>query len=127
MSWDGLMEKVDQSKDFKTVVMNAKSVLLGKTPPPEKAEGVDTQSSQGIVVERSYVCITEREMKKECGLGRVPRSALKACNSILLPTPDGKSKETAYLFLDPDQPYRKCKFSISLASTLNRQVLDKTN
>eukprot|EP00971_Amphidinium_carterae_P347054 6488871-Amphidinium_carterae.2 len=127
MTWEQMMEKVEEKKEFKTVVLSAKHVLLGVSPAPPKNEGVELQTCQGVVVEKSFICLTEREMKKECNLARIPKSAVRGCNTIQIPTPDGKGKETGYLFVDGAEPYRKCKVTLSLGSTLRKEGLSKEN
>eukprot|EP00971_Amphidinium_carterae_P136955 2714015-Amphidinium_carterae.2 len=97
-------------------------VVAGKASKPKPEEVVLTQK-HNLIVERHFLCLTERDMRKETNLARIPKSALKQCNSIVLPTADGKGTETGYLFVNPDMPYRTCRFAVQMESSLAKPLL----
>eukprot|EP00971_Amphidinium_carterae_P352500 6492624-Amphidinium_carterae.1 len=98
-------------------------VMLGTAEAP-KSEAVELQHNHGVRVEKTFIALTEREMRKATGLPRISKTLLRACNQMQVPTPDAKGKETIYLFPCPEEPWRKCIVSSDLHASQRSPILN---
>eukprot|EP00971_Amphidinium_carterae_P348279 6490414-Amphidinium_carterae.1 len=127
-TFDDLVKAKNGCSSVARAIQQARDVIGQKQPPPAHADQVLTQVVQGITVEKPMLCITEREMRKLTGLGRIPKTVLKGLTaSIQIPAPDASGYETAYLFEDDQHPYRTCKLNVQLQSVLTSPVLQSAD
>eukprot|EP00971_Amphidinium_carterae_P333414 6468159-Amphidinium_carterae.7 len=123
LTWDHLCLNASSDQEFKRFLQAAEKTLDGTEEKP-KGERVYVQQSHGLQLERVFLCVTEREMRKEGNLQRVPRACLKGLNSVEVPSACGTFKETAYLFVHPSHPFRTCRMTVNLQTNYDKPVLE---
>ena len=104
VSWESLIQSVAKDANFKNKVEEARQVLLhAKDAKPLASQGVFAMQGVSLKIERSYVVLTERDMRRSIG-----RTQLKSLQSVQIPCEDGRAEtETGYLFKDEEAPHRK--------------------
>eukprot|EP00971_Amphidinium_carterae_P352629 6492681-Amphidinium_carterae.3 len=120
-------ELVDLSKseDFKGTVQKARAVFQNTQRPPEVASSVNTSTSLGYQVERHFLGVSEKEMRKAGECQRIKKSVLAKVPSITIPAEDGQGSEQLFLFADSTHPLRRVKLTVMGQTTLQGTVLDE--
>ena len=119
-----MVEKKDGDACFAAFVQGA----LAAQSKGETA-GVPSEVKQqcvlGVEIEKSFVVLSEREMRKESGLHRIPRMSLKSLPQLTLPSqPGGGEPEVLYAFADPDQPFRKARVKSFVGECLSETLME---
>eukprot|EP00971_Amphidinium_carterae_P071883 1421752-Amphidinium_carterae.3 len=124
LSWTSFCKEASDNAEFGKIVSSARKVAEDTDGVPKPSqESVNTHTSHGIQIQRSYLCVTERDMRRIVGAARLPKSVLKGLVSITVPTEDSKSEEVAYLFQDPESPFRKAVVTVDMRSTCSSPEL----
>ena len=120
-SWDGLLNKVARDPAFKAQVEEA---MLQGRPKDVPDQSVLTVQGTSVEVERSYIIMSERDLRRASGLSRIGRTQLKGLQSVQLPLEDGQQgQETCYLFKDDANPQRRMKIKVHMATQMESEVM----
>lgn len=77
-----------------------------------------------VLVKRSFIGLSESELKKQLRAPRLSKHSLKSLPSILLPTEkDPSTSEAVYLFANPAQPHRVVELTGKISSIFSQQLL----
>eukprot|EP00971_Amphidinium_carterae_P348922 6490745-Amphidinium_carterae.3 len=128
VSWECLCKQQKENADFAAIIEKGRSALQhegqGCLPLPET---VSTEQAHAVQVQRSYLCLTERDIRRVVGASRLPKAILKGLPTISIPSEDGKAEELGFLFEDPEAPFRKAILSVELKAHCNKVVMDPKN
>ena len=111
LSWSSMVEKAEASELFRDAIAEARKAMTG-AKPMQGGAGVSSSTKVSLSIDRRFLVMSEKEMKKKAGLSRIPRPSLRNLPSITTPTADGSSTETLCAFLDPHEDCRvaTCQF-----------------
>eukprot|EP00971_Amphidinium_carterae_P173929 3447646-Amphidinium_carterae.2 len=109
LEWAEFLKQYTGKPDFHNIVTDA----LKKFEDKEACAGreqVSSTFSHSVLVERSFTLLTDKDLRRSCGLTRVPKSMMKQTPTLMLPSegPD-KELETNYVFVDPSEPFKKAR------------------
>eukprot|EP00971_Amphidinium_carterae_P258544 5131593-Amphidinium_carterae.1 len=128
MGWPGFCKLNSEDDGFSKIVDEARQVMLGKKQPPQLgAYHVDSLTQLGVEVHRSYIAVSEKEMRRESQQTRIKKSSLKGIPSVVVPAEDGSGEmEQLFLFQDPSQPWRKATLKVTDAVVRNQPHMLET-
>ena len=122
-SWEALLSQVAKDPAYKSMAEEARKAMLdGKSAKSFPDQSVFTVQGLSVEVERCYIIMTERDLRRASGLGRIGRTQLKGLQSVQLPMEDGQQgQETCYLFADEANPQRRMRIKVQMGSKLEAQ------
>eukprot|EP00971_Amphidinium_carterae_P171886 3407976-Amphidinium_carterae.3 len=127
MEWAALCKLASDDDAFGKVVESARQVMLGKKKPPELGAHVESLTQLGVEVYRSFIAVSEKEMRRESQQTRIKKSSLKGIPSVMVPAEDGGGEmEQLFLFHDPSQPWRKANLKVIDAVVRNQPHMSET-
>ena len=119
LSWETLVTKHAEDQSFRDLLKECRDIRSGSKPPPPIRESVVTEGTVRFQLQRSFLAMTEKDMKKSTGLARIPKMATKTLPSMTLQNEHG-ADETVYVFRDPQEQGRRLLVSTDLATTKQR-------
>eukprot|EP00971_Amphidinium_carterae_P187219 3716008-Amphidinium_carterae.1 len=123
MQWQELCDAYATNKAVAAAVDRAREVQKGEANRPPNPPEVATIQSTQINIERVYIAVTERDMKKAAQREKIPRAALRGCNVVTMDSLDGKAKENVYLFAHPDYPHKMARVIVGHEARLHKPVM----
>eukprot|EP00971_Amphidinium_carterae_P094936 1878449-Amphidinium_carterae.1 len=124
LKWEDLIKQSKDDQHLSTLLNKARSVKAGhatKEGPPQQV--LETKAVY-LEVERSVVIMSEREIRKQAKVSRIPRASLKCLPSVNILADDGKTSECVYLFHDEAAPYRKAKLKTVCGTVLQNFAME---
>ena len=109
MLWPEVTAKHTSDREFQQLIQEAREVRFGDRDRPEKVETVVKKQTVGLRIIRTFVCLSEKEMRRASNLSRIPKMPLKHIPTIEAPSECGGPPETLFCFQDPAQPYRRAE------------------
>ena len=124
MSWQKLHEQNARDTIFAQTVQRARDVLTGAAEATFPREELLVQKQVQLTLERAWLVLTEREVRRALQVPRVTKAMMKGVPVIQIPLEDGTpGTEAGYVFADASQPYRTAKVQISYGSAMQIQEL----
>eukprot|EP00971_Amphidinium_carterae_P352133 6492445-Amphidinium_carterae.4 len=125
MEWHELVEQSkSQSEPFASTLKQAREANDKGASVDDQHKCVDKDTTHALDIERSYIIVSEKEMRRISGQARIKRGLLKSLNSLEVPAEDASGKlETVYCFADKQNPFRRATLRITSSSTLSSTVL----
>ena len=120
MSWESLVTRHSDDKAFAELVREVREIRVGSKPAPAVRESVVTEGR--VKLQRSFLTLLEREMKRDTGLNRIPKTAIKNLPSVTMKNEQG-NEETMFVFRDPQEPHRRLLVTCDVATTQQRHDL----
>ena len=102
---------------------NVRSIKDGSKPKPAKMESVACKHRVGLKITRSFIILSEKEMRRDSGLSRIPKMPLKNLPALTVPSETGVGEETVYAFQDSANPHRRAELCVEMDVDLHRDVL----
>ena len=126
-SWEVLCEDVKRGGDVRTRFDAAKAQLQqgGETHwDDEFVEGIDATKVQ---VTRSFIGVTESELKRMIGTERLEKNLLACLRAITTFVPETGKIENLYLFKNPKEPHRLVTLTAEMGNQRRVQHLNGAN
>ena len=123
MAWDELAAKHRSDRDFQNIVSTVRRIKAGEADKPEKLESVSAQHNVSLRIIRSYIVLSEREMRRESGLSRTPKMLLKSIPTLETLNENGCPGETLYCFADSERPHRRAELVCDQSLVCLKDVL----
>eukprot|EP00971_Amphidinium_carterae_P351605 6492189-Amphidinium_carterae.2 len=116
LTWGEFVAKHKSDVGVQHVVGKARDLLKKGSCDPTKRSSTSTKIQIGIEVSREYFVAGMAELKKKCGLERVPARSLKFIPQVGVPNPESGEEENLYVFANPEEQeslLRKCKVRVA--------------
>eukprot|EP00971_Amphidinium_carterae_P350411 6491527-Amphidinium_carterae.4 len=98
--------------------------MKGESPRPSgPLPTVGTEQKCLLSLEKKYLALTEKDLKKASSLARLPKMSLKLVPQLEVRSATGEGNETLYLFQHPDpaQQYQVANISVHMSAALTEQ------
>ncbi len=116
LSWEELCKLNENDPGIRQQVTSCRAGSTSQGACPELPEEVVKFLGHAIEVRRSWVVLSESEMRKATSMKRLNKATIGQLPSVTIPAEDGKGEEQVFVFSNPDRPYRTLDV-VSLAST----------
>eukprot|EP00971_Amphidinium_carterae_P352906 6492769-Amphidinium_carterae.4 len=127
LDWQALCARHHKDKAFAGIVGDARQAKAGHRHKPAVDEEVVAATKVELELERSFICLSDREMRRDASVSRIPKGALKSVPQIEVPGEGGGERETVYCFKEPSEPYRKLHVKVNIASQHTRTPMPLRN
>ena len=123
LTWDELCSRNAFDKELHQKIASARAVF----DHDEKLEGGDQTLNQvcqiGVEVERNFLVASEREMRADTSLARIPRMSLRGLPTVKLPSEAsaGAEPEELYIFKDPADSLRRMRVKMFFGHQLKQE------
>eukprot|EP00971_Amphidinium_carterae_P333199 6467795-Amphidinium_carterae.2 len=114
IDWTTLCTRVRNDKTFSSVVSEAREAKAGRGARPAVEEEVIAATKIELELERSFICMNEKEMRRDAAVSRIPKMAIKNVPQLEVPAEGGGETETVYCFKNPDDYYRKLHVKVNI-------------
>ena len=124
MEWDELGQLASESQMFSDGVAKAREMYQKGERLKVDLQSVSTNTQVGLFLDRSYIVISEREMRRHAELSRIKTSSLAKLPSLEVPHEDCSGEmETVFVFADPSQPFRKAMVRVGCSNDRQQVML----
>eukprot|EP00971_Amphidinium_carterae_P352547 6492647-Amphidinium_carterae.1 len=129
LAWQQFLHDYTNNEDFGQKVKDAKAIfdsaMEGNRLKFQEEEKIMDAWVVGVELEKSFLAVSEKEMRQMASLGRVPRMALKGLPSITVPSHMSAEmeEETLFCFPNPEQPLRVAKLKYVMTNQLLKTKL----
>ena len=122
--WDvWCKEVIEDAKAQKQLEAARKNYPLLPCDKELKPAFVDVRQAERMMVSRSYMALSERELRKLLNEQRLDKATLATLPVVSCTMEDGHSKELLYLFVNPNQPHRLVTLSSEHMAELQTQMM----
>lgn len=102
----------------------ATKLHFGGSTPDFGAEVAVRTTAAELRVERSYIVLSDAELRAELSALRLLKGVVKSLHSITIPSEaDPSNDERGWVFRDPSAPWRRAKLSVSLTAASSSSQL----
>eukprot|EP00971_Amphidinium_carterae_P113845 2255988-Amphidinium_carterae.2 len=123
MPWNQFLQKQSKNTEFKLIVSDALKKFEG-SEEIDSREAVATCIEHSFVVDRSFVLLSDKDIRRSKNIPRVPKAMVKNLPTVMVPSDDPeKGAELHYVFSDPAEPFKKAKVRYSLAANQKYEEL----
>eukprot|EP00971_Amphidinium_carterae_P156676 3105609-Amphidinium_carterae.1 len=127
LSWSDFCEKVHNNEDdYAAKVKKARSVKAGLETAGEP-QSVYKDVQLGLELRRSFIAVSEKELRKSASLYRLPKLPFKNIPQVKAPAEDGSGEELLYLFRDEQQPSRRAELKMFIGIGWQRVKMSQGN
>eukprot|EP00971_Amphidinium_carterae_P167125 3311589-Amphidinium_carterae.4 len=124
LKWFDLISQSQHDQQLSSVLNQARSVKAGHSTKEGPSQEVLETKAVYLEVERSVVIMSEKEIRKQAKVSRIPRASLKGIPCMNILADDGKTYESVYLFRDESAPYRKAKLKTVCGTVLQNFAME---
>jgi hypothetical protein len=114
MPWEELCSKNASEPGFPTLLRAARDIKNGVAKATFSPSEVSSSSTLEVEVSRSFVVLSEKEMRAASNLTRITKAALKGVPQLTVPAEDGSGNEVVYCFRNEAMPFRVASVKVRL-------------
>ena len=119
-----LAQTCGQDEKFARTVQHAREVKNKKVGSECYQTSLENQVVVGVEMERTFIVLSEKEMRREASLHRIPRISLKGIPILRMPSRvGGQEPEVLYCFRDDASPWRRARVKTCVAQNLQEVVM----
>ncbi|CAK0905483.1 unnamed protein product [Prorocentrum cordatum] len=126
LEWGDLCELSQGDEEIKQSVITARKVFNEHEPPPKPVQEVAERTEHTIESRRSYIVLTESDLRKALGARRITKAATSSLYTAEVPKEDEDGWEMAYWFVNPMVPYRTVDVASRTGVSRDHFVMDRT-
>ena len=122
LTWANFCSQVHDEPSMAQVTTKAREILEGHAKHTAAQEQVNIERMVSLQVERSWIILNERELRRALNVPRVTKAQTRGIPTLAVPSEDGGS-EQVYVFEDDQAPYRRARVSITYGAKSDVQEM----
>ena len=124
-TWEALCKQLPKDAALRAAWQEAKQQQQqpADNKPNYEPASVFQVKQYSMEIERSFLCLSLKDLKKLSGLQKIPKQALQFLPTIRAVDLEGDGEETFFIFKDPSNPFRRCKLKMQEAHNMETEFM----